>query len=197
MNALRPTARVPFNLQLHQDSLKQLWHLVLGTVPFPEGAQSSHWKSVGFQTANPCTDFRGAGLLSLNQLIYFVEQWPETFASIRPSLGSFQFAVAGLNLTYCLIFLFQLSSPLAVPVPGTHRAHPAEMKAFSRLNCGDADALNQVFAAGMSIMFDYWQSTSHDVEELPMCVQKAVRRIQWTLRQQPADLAEFQVWALN
>jgi hypothetical protein len=33
------------------------------------------WEHMGFQSGNPSTDFRGGGLMSLECIIYFVEQY--------------------------------------------------------------------------------------------------------------------------
>ena len=37
---------------------------------------SEQWKDMGFQGTDPATDFRGMGLLGLEQLIYFAERYP-------------------------------------------------------------------------------------------------------------------------
>jgi len=51
----------------------QLWDLLLVSSPSPCSRKSEEWKKLGFQGLDPCTDFRGGGLLALQQLVYFAE----------------------------------------------------------------------------------------------------------------------------
>jgi hypothetical protein len=41
------------------------------------------WKNFGFQSANPCSDFRGGGLLSLKAMIYFAEFEDDAIEDIK------------------------------------------------------------------------------------------------------------------
>lgn len=49
----------------------------LWTATYPdtklESRVSEQWKLLGFQGTDPATDFRGMGLLGLEQLVYFSE----------------------------------------------------------------------------------------------------------------------------
>jgi hypothetical protein len=41
--------------------------------------KTAQWKEMGWQGEDPATDFRGAGLISLEQLLYMGRQHPHTF----------------------------------------------------------------------------------------------------------------------
>jgi hypothetical protein len=41
------------------------------------GRTGRHWEEIGFQGSDPCTDIRGAGLLGLLHLLYFIDTYPQ------------------------------------------------------------------------------------------------------------------------
>lgn len=64
---------------------------------------SNQWTEVGFQGDDPATDFRGMGLLGLNQLIYFSTAYNTEACSImrksnHPTKG-YPFAIVGISMT--------------------------------------------------------------------------------------------------
>ncbi|KAI8572452.1 hypothetical protein RHMOL_Rhmol01G0199900 [Rhododendron molle] len=60
----------------HQEALKALWN-----ASFPEeklrGFISEQWKEMGWQGKDPSTDFRGGGLISLENLLYFARNFQQ------------------------------------------------------------------------------------------------------------------------
>jgi hypothetical protein len=74
---------------------------------------SSSWSDIGFQGLDPVTDFRGGGVLSLENLAYFARESPENARRILNDhcqdiiQGGFPFAVAGINITAFLLNLVQ------------------------------------------------------------------------------------------
>ena len=42
----------------------------------------SHWQTIGFQGVDPRTDIRGCGMLGVLQVLYFKEQYPDSFKLI-------------------------------------------------------------------------------------------------------------------
>jgi len=78
---------------------------------------TKQWIDIGFQGADPATDFRGAGLLGLHALIQLVRFYPnearELFKhSINQETFHF-FCVTGINITGKLM---ESLKPNAVPV---------------------------------------------------------------------------------
>eukprot|EP00736_Rhodelphis_marinus_P006290 Rmarinus@m.6150 len=62
-----------------------------------------HWEQIGFQGNDPSKDFRGAGILGLLQLVFFVVKHADVARKIwrlsNDEVQNFPFCVVGLNLT--------------------------------------------------------------------------------------------------
>ena len=63
---------------------------------------SSEWRSLGFQSNNPRTDFRAGGILSLKFICFFVKNFSEEF-QIMVNLDCFLFAVVAIKVVVSLI----------------------------------------------------------------------------------------------
>jgi len=87
----------------HERKLLELWsHLMPGKVL--ESRVNSLWKDLGFQGDDPKTDFRGMGLLGLENLLYFAKNFPGTALHVlshshHPNYG-YSYAIVGINLTH-------------------------------------------------------------------------------------------------
>uniref|UniRef100_A0A1I7X4L4 OTU domain-containing protein n=1 Tax=Heterorhabditis bacteriophora TaxID=37862 RepID=A0A1I7X4L4_HETBA len=96
----------------HEKKLINLWELLMPDKPIL-GRIGKQWRDIGFQVKyfqfvnnvgdDPATDFRGMGILSLDQLIYFAREHENEMRSIlglshHPTLG-FPMAVAGITIT--------------------------------------------------------------------------------------------------
>ncbi|KAI8874261.1 hypothetical protein GQ42DRAFT_112317, partial [Ramicandelaber brevisporus] len=64
---------------------------------------SEYWKEIGFQGSDPSTDLRGAGMLSLDDLLYFAQNYPAearfALESSNHPVSWYPFATFGINLT--------------------------------------------------------------------------------------------------
>ena len=113
-------ARSPFNHKEHLEYLQSLWinlHLHLhenkdknkhdteleNKAP---GIPDKKWQELGFQGTDPSTDFRGMGLLGLDQLVNYSKLAPKSAHNLwqQSKLGSawFTFATVGINITALL-----------------------------------------------------------------------------------------------
>lgn len=86
----------------HELKLLKLWNLLR-----PDEALQSRvtkqWQDIGFQGDDPKTDFRGMGILGLENLVYFAQEYPSAASqallhSLHP-LHGYAFAIVGINLT--------------------------------------------------------------------------------------------------
>ena len=72
---------------------------------------SSRWSHIGFQGEDPGTDFRGMGLLGLEQLEYLSRRSKNLALDLlKRSLNEeheYPFAIVGINITYNLVNLFK------------------------------------------------------------------------------------------
>ncbi|KAE8673780.1 ELMO/CED-12 family protein isoform 3 [Hibiscus syriacus] len=117
LRGLQRRLGVPFDgSQLeHQDALKQLWRLAYPDRELPS-LKSELWKDMGWQGADPSTDFRGGGFISLENLIFFAKKYPQSFGRLlhkqdgNRSEWEYPFAVAGVNISFMLLQMLDLES---------------------------------------------------------------------------------------
>ncbi|XP_011301872.1 ELMO domain-containing protein 2 [Fopius arisanus] len=86
----------------HELSLLKLWNLLKPEENL-EARVTKQWQDIGFQGDDPKTDFRGMGVLGLENLVYFAEEYPSAAAhallhSTHPKYG-YAFAIVGINIT--------------------------------------------------------------------------------------------------
>ena len=67
VEALKNTAFDSENLE-HERGLVELWELLQPGVPLLQ-RKTKDWQNIGFQGEDPKTDFRGMGVLSLQNLM--------------------------------------------------------------------------------------------------------------------------------
>eukprot|EP00039_Didymoeca_costata_P016442 m.296747 g.296747 ORF g.296747 m.296747 type:complete len:335 (+) comp16393_c7_seq1:415-1419(+) len=88
----------------HEAMLVELWSLLQPDVPFER--KSKNWSDIGFQGKDPATDFRGQGLLGLQNFLFMArtENQRTKDMLLRPH-GGFPLAIAVINIS---AFLKQL-----------------------------------------------------------------------------------------
>ncbi|KAK8943674.1 hypothetical protein KSP40_PGU001156 [Platanthera guangdongensis] len=99
----------------HQEALKALW---ASTYPDQvlHGLISEQWKQMGWQGKDPSTDFRGAGYVSLENLLFFSKTFSRSFQWLLNKQGGkraaweYPFAVAGVNITFMIMQMLDLHS---------------------------------------------------------------------------------------
>ncbi|KAK2969291.1 hypothetical protein RJ640_030832 [Escallonia rubra] len=99
----------------HQEALKALWS---ATFPGQElhGLVSDQWKEMGWQGKDPSTDFRGAGFISLENLLFFAKTFSTSFQRLLNKQGGkraaweYPFAVAGVNITFMIMQMLNLDA---------------------------------------------------------------------------------------
>ncbi|KAH9708247.1 ELMO domain-containing protein [Citrus sinensis] len=99
----------------HQEALRALW---AATYPDQElhGLISDQWKEMGWQGKDPSTDFRGAGFISLENLLFFAKTFSTSFQRLLRKQGGkraaweYPFAVAGVNITFMLMQMLDLEA---------------------------------------------------------------------------------------
>lgn len=86
----------------HEQKLFDLWENLM---PYEslEGRITKQWQDIGFQGDDPKTDFRGMGMLGLENLLFFVTEYRSPAQHVlshsqHPTSG-YCFAIVGINLT--------------------------------------------------------------------------------------------------
>ncbi|KAL4556620.1 hypothetical protein LXL04_039278 [Taraxacum kok-saghyz] len=99
----------------HQQALRALWKAVFLEVAL-HGLISEQWKEMGWQGKDHSTDFRGGGFISLENLLYFAQNFPKSFQDLLRkqegdgSMWEYPFDVAGVNITFMLIQMLDLEA---------------------------------------------------------------------------------------
>jgi len=122
---LRAEAFDDGNLQ-HEMQLLELWTLLQPDKPLLTRV-TKQWQDIGFQGEDPKTDFRGMGILGLQNLVYFAREFGSAAKHILShshhprfghitALGShtpsvrYSFAIVGINLTHMAYKLLKESA---------------------------------------------------------------------------------------
>uniref|UniRef100_A0A803PHF7 ELMO domain-containing protein n=1 Tax=Cannabis sativa TaxID=3483 RepID=A0A803PHF7_CANSA len=151
---LRQRLEVPFDgsRMEHQDALKQLWRLAYPTKELPP-LKSELWKQMGWQGVDPSTDFRGGGFISLENLIFFAQKYPESFQRLLHKQDGtraeweYPFAVAGINICFMLVQMLDLQSGTPTSEVGIH---------FLELLKEDEMAFDHLFCVAFQMMDAQW-----------------------------------------
>lgn len=112
-NRIRTSPYDASNL-VHEQQLMELWRRAFPDEPL-EQRVTKQWGKLGFQGKDPATDFRGAGIYSLTNLLHLSERYQRFFGSLVAS--SFPFAITSINLTNVL---FELLGYGMRPSPHSH-----------------------------------------------------------------------------
>ncbi|KAI4300989.1 hypothetical protein L6164_034309 [Bauhinia variegata] len=126
----------------HQDSLRQLWKLAYPGRELP-ALKSELWKEMGWQGSDPSTDFRGGGYISLENLIFFAQKYPESFERLLHKKDGiraeweYPFAVAGINISFMLVQMLDLQTGTPSCLAGIRFLEMLEEddRAFDNLYC--------------------------------------------------------------
>lgn len=108
----------------HEEKLMKLWHYLMPDTAL-EARISKQWGEIGFQGDDPKTDFRGMGLLGLENLLFFATRYTgaarHVLSHSHHSQYGYSFAIVGINLTsmaYELLVNNLLQTHMYNAVPG-------------------------------------------------------------------------------
>ena len=143
------------------------------------------------QGEDPATDFRGAGRLGLDCLLYLATEAPPTFRRLLEKLDGerseweYPFAVAGLNITFMLLDVIGLRQDAAVSGrggraggasrPGMVNSTP-EGRGFAELMSCEPYAFEELFIATFECLDMEWLRQRASYMEFTT-IFKAVRKL--------------------
>jgi len=109
---------IPFDETMHSEKLESLWNGLVDAESKPYIRISKQWGEIGFQGNDPKTDFRGMGMLGLENLLFFVREFNKAAKHIlshshHPIYG-YSMAIVSINLTHLALKMFN---------DGTAKAH--------------------------------------------------------------------------
>ncbi|WVZ56762.1 hypothetical protein U9M48_007248 [Paspalum notatum var. saurae] len=154
LNTLRRRLQIPFDGSRieHQDALRQLWRLAYPTREIPP-LKSELWKEMGWQGNDPSTDFRGGGLISLENLIFFARNYPNSFQMLLNKVQGqradweYPFAVAGINISFMLVQMLDLQSSVPSSKYGIR---------FLELLGQDENAFDHLYCVAFQLLDAQW-----------------------------------------
>ncbi|XP_063533122.1 ELMO domain-containing protein 2 [Cydia strobilella] len=104
--------KTPYDCKIpdHEEKLLKLWSLLVPNEDL-ESRVTKQWQYIGFQGDDPKTDFRGMGLLGLENLLFFASEYPQAASHVlshshHPKYG-YTFAIVGINLTSMAYYLMK------------------------------------------------------------------------------------------
>lgn len=151
---LRQRLEIPFDGSRaeHHDALRQLWRLAYPDRELPS-LKSELWKEMGWQGPDPSTDFRGGGFISLENLIFFAQKYPESFQRLllkqdgTRAEWEYPFAVAGINISFMLAQMLDLQSGKPTTLAGVR---------FLELLKEDEMAFDNLYCVAFQMMDAQW-----------------------------------------
>ncbi|KND03669.1 uncharacterized protein SPPG_01140 [Spizellomyces punctatus DAOM BR117] len=101
LNARAATKYDPTN-RSHERKLLELWDLMMPDEKLTSRF-SDQWQKIGFQGKDPATDFRGMGMLGLDNLHYYAKHHPHSVQRVLQTshhpTAWFSMAIVGINIT--------------------------------------------------------------------------------------------------
>jgi hypothetical protein len=152
--------------QDYDNLFRSLWTKLTGENI--ENVQNEGWKRYGFQNANPRSDFRGGGLLSLKQLIYFVKNQQGRVGVMVSDNENFLFAVSSINITYFLITYYHLSSQLIYSKDKKEICSRIALKAFCSNLERDVNTMNNIHGMLLNDLYNVWQALRAKIPNLTL-----------------------------
>ena len=164
---------------------------------------------MGWQGTNPATDFRGGGLISLQNLLFMAAHQPSLFEALMHKTkgdraqdtplenggrgGEYPFAAAGVNVSHMLIEMLNLRDITKIP-----SSSPA--KGFLELLKHDSDAFDEVYCLTFEMLDELWLQTGiesagkwgyFDFNSIKLKLQQQLSE---QLRKKPRSVAELRMF---
>ncbi|KAG6692625.1 hypothetical protein I3842_10G123700 [Carya illinoinensis] len=118
---------------------------------------------MGWQGPDPSTDFRGGGFISLENLIFFAQKYPESFQRLLHKQDGtraeweYPFAVAGINISFLLAQMLDLQSGKPTSLAGIRFLEwlGEDERAFDNLYCVAFQMLDAQWLAKRASYMDF------------------------------------------
>ncbi|KAG5507115.1 hypothetical protein JKF63_05861 [Porcisia hertigi] len=144
---------------------------------------SDRWKAMGFQGPDPSTDFRGAGIFGLVQLVYLVERYPQQWSEILTH--DFLAAAAGLNVTLRLSTLLGINfsfNQFSASILSTYSACEARVQLCRFIFDSNSDVsvqrLCEVYCFTMRLLHYRWMRSTRNIMEFNQLLDKVYAELE-------------------
>lgn len=194
VHALKSTPYSSAN-EAHEELLRRLWQCGFPGVPLTQRV-TPDWIRIGFQGPDPATDFRGMGVLGLQNLLYFGEHFPDVFARLvnAQRKRDYPLACAGINVTFMLLELLQLNEDSHEAIkarPPFSEAWDTDMfRFFCHMFYRDSP-FEDMYCFALRMLDRIFVSLDADYADFPSVVAVLRTRLQEALAQRPLSFREF------
>ena len=147
----------------YDDLFRQLWEVL--TNEKLDNIQNERWKYYGFQNANPRSDLRGGGLISLKQMITYAKSHKEKVKEMVTPEHEFLFAVSSINLTYFLFRYYHLPDLLVYEKDWKEICSRIALKTFCTLLETDHSTFDKLHAMLLEDLFEVWLEIKRTIPE--------------------------------
>eukprot|EP00696_Hemimastix_kukwesjijk_P003358 gnl/Hemi2/14136_TR4799_c0_g1_i1.p1 gnl/Hemi2/14136_TR4799_c0_g1~~gnl/Hemi2/14136_TR4799_c0_g1_i1.p1 ORF type:complete len:416 (+),score=110.82 gnl/Hemi2/14136_TR4799_c0_g1_i1:224-1471(+) len=188
------TKQQAFNAQSAADValLLRLWVGVFPNSP-QVGPVSPEWTKMGFQGNSPATDFRGMGILGLENLIYFAEFYPNIVRELvsKQELREYPFAAAGINLTSLVLRILEMNDDSLVLHPSSRTWETPLFLFLCRLYDADGglrNAFQEFYCVIFQLLDRVWVHMQAHYFDFPKVIESVKKRAAHALALKPATL---------
>jgi len=178
----------------HEAKLMKLW-----TSVFPDetlvSRVSEQWKTMGFQNVDPGTDFRGMGLLGLNNLLYFAENKPDVLREIVLEQASrkerdYPVAVVGINVTQALYQIFDVVKCSNALANGVNPASNQIDRVY-RVLFDQPQAFQEIYCIAFQMLDYTWDEMKASYMDFPKVLAAVKKQLEAILSKEPATIDTF------
>ena len=158
---LREDANVLFDAKCtdYDDLFRELWEAI--TSEKLDKIENDRWKDFGFQNANPRSDLRGGGLISLKQMVTYAKKNKAKLAEMVDPKHDFLFAVSSINVTYFLFRYYHMSDLLVYEKDWKEICSRTALKTFCILLEADSQVFNKIHSLLLQDLFEVWLEIKH------------------------------------
>ncbi|KAF9111417.1 hypothetical protein BGX27_004962 [Mortierella sp. AM989] len=127
----------------HERKLMHLWELLCPQKKL-DGRYTKQWTEIGFQGKDPATDFRGMGMLGLDDLVYYAKYYPvsskHALECSQDEYSWYSYAIVGINITAFAV----------------HTLRTRQLQYFLFLNGTDISVYHELYCYLFHRFNDYW-----------------------------------------
>ena len=208
LNELRDLVVHPFNKDdpTHRAHILELWEAchsgkqlfapaAEAPPPLPSDFKCERWKDFGFQGVDPSTDFRGAGVFSLRNILYLSATYPQLFGKLVRA--EYPFAIAGINVTMILMTQLGLAAvgqtclaTVQNSSANVYSFNQARTK-FGKIVVSTADCrareviFSEVYCVALSLLHDRWLQSNRNIMEFNGLLKALAKQLETILKCSP------------
>ena len=182
------------NSDAHEKKLMLLWKTVFPHCEL-ESRKSKQWSQLGFQGRDPASDFRGMGVLGLDQLLYFSTHHIEDIRRILMARRSYPFACAGINLTLLLMQTLGMSA-ISISAKKNNENTPLKETPLLRFlaTCDEENGLEELYCHVFLLFDALWVRMDAEYMDFSRVLQTLKVEMGAILERRPHGMQQFGTW---